>query len=213
MADLKDNEIPEEKDVAEVVTCRAGADGCPMAVIDVKAIAEKLAEVIEDPEIKRKLEEKLKKPFSFHAQFSAAVTGCPNACAQPQIKDFGVIGRARIALDESLCNECGMCLDACKEGAITLVDGKPQIDKARCIGCQDCVRSCQTDALSVAGKRCEVAVGGKLGRHPRLAVKHGEFESHEEVAGCLHHFIELLLEKGEKGERLGALLERLEDKE
>ena len=205
-----DSEMPKTKDLTEVVTCRAGAGGCPMAVIDVEALAEKLSEVLDEPEYKRKLEEKLARPFAFHSQFCAAITGCPNACAQPQIRDFGVIGRARVSVDESLCNECGMCEDACKENAIALVDGRPHIDEARCIGCSDCVRSCQSDALSLGGRRHDVIVGGKLGRHPRLARSLGEFDTIEEAAECLRRAILLLLAEGRTGERLGALLERLE---
>ncbi|NQU08461.1 MAG: 4Fe-4S binding protein [Candidatus Abyssubacteria bacterium] len=202
-------DMPEEKDVAEVVTCQAGEGGCPMAVIDVKAVAQQLRDVLADPELKRKLEEKLKKPLSFHSRFCAVVTGCPNACAQPQIRDFGVTGRAAIAFDESSCTECAMCEDACKEGAITLVDGMPRIDTARCIGCCDCVRACQTDALEVARPMCDVTAGGKLGRHPRLAESLGEFDTVEDVAECLRRVIQLLLSEGHKGERLGALLDRL----
>lgn len=202
-------DMPEEKEVTEVVTCRAGKEGCPMAVIDVKAIAEELAEVLADPDLKSKLEAQLKKPFNFHSQFSVVVTGCPNACAQPQIRDFGVIGRACIGFTEQMCTECGMCEAACKEGAITLVDDKPRIDGSRCIGCGDCVRACQSDALSIAGPACEVTVGGKLGRHPRLAESLGEFETAGEVAECLRRVIALLLAEGRKGERLGELLRRL----
>ncbi len=204
------DKLPETKDVTEVVTCRAGGEpGCPMAVIDVKCVARKLGEMLDAPEIKRRLEERLSKPFNFHSQFCVAVTGCPNACAQPQIRDFAVIGRGNVEFDESLCNECALCEKACKEGALVLVEGKPVIDKERCIGCSDCVRACQSDALHVAGARHEVAVGGKLGRHPRLAEKVAEFGTPDEVAECLRRTIELLLAEGEKGERLGALLERL----
>jgi dissimilatory sulfite reductase (desulfoviridin) alpha/beta subunit len=202
-------EMPKEKEVVEVVTCRAGEGGCPMAVIDAKAVAEQLTEALSDPDLKRELEKRLKKPFNFHSQFCAVVTGCPNACAQPQIKDFGVIGRARIGFTEPLCTECAMCEAACKEGAITLVDGKPRIDDSLCIGCCDCVRACQSDALSVAGSEYEVTVGGKLGRHPRLAESLGKFDTGGEVAECLRRVVALLLEEGQKGERLGDLLRRL----
>ena len=202
-------EMPKEKDVAEVVTCRAGKGGCPMAVIDVGAVAEQLAEVLADPDIKSKLDEQLKKQFNFHSQFCAVVTGCPNACAQPQIKEFGVTGRARIELDESLCTECGACEAACNEGAISIVDGMPEINESLCIGCCDCVRVCQSDALSEGRPRYEVSIGGKLGRHPRLAESVGEFETVDEVVDLFRRVIDLLLSEGRKGERLGALLERL----
>ena len=207
-----DSKMPEKKDVTEVVTCRAGKDGCPNAVIDVKALSEQLTEVLEEPENKRKLEEKLARPFAFHSQFRAAVTGCPNACAQPQIRDFGVIGRARILLSEPLCTECGLCEGACKENAITVVEGKPRIDQTRCISCSDCVRACQSDALLVGGGTHEVIVGGKLGRHPRLARSLGEFDTIKEAVECLRRAIALLLAEGRRSERLGALLQRLESR-
>ena len=201
--------MPKEKDVTEVVTCRAGEGGCPMAVIDPKAVAERLQALLDDPQHRQRLNELLKKEFNFHSQFCAVITGCPNACARPQIHDFGVIGRARIELSEDLCTGCGMCEEACKEGAITLAEGVPHIDAEKCIGCCDCIRACQADALSIAGKAYEVVVGGKLGRHPRLAQSEGEFGSIDEVVERLGKMIELLLSEGKKGERLGALLERL----
>lgn len=203
--------MPKEKDVTEVLTCRAGQGGCPMALIDAKAVAEKLAAVFKDPQYKQRLEERLAGTMKFHSQFCAVVTGCPNACAQPQIKDFGIIGRACIGFSEELCTGCGMCEHACKEGALALIDCVPHIDFSRCIGCSDCVRSCQYDALSLVGRKYEVIAGGKLGRHPRLAQSLGEFDTLDEAVNCLRRAIELLLAEGKKGERLGALLERLSD--
>ncbi|RJP25866.1 MAG: hypothetical protein C4520_01565 [Candidatus Abyssobacteria bacterium SURF_5] len=202
-------EMPKEKEVTEVITCRAGAMGCPMGVIDVKAVAERLQAVLDEPRFKQCLAELLEGPFKYHSQFCAAVSGCPNACIQPQIRDFGVIGRARIGFDESNCTGCGMCEEACKEGALVLVEGKPEIDSSRCIGCSDCVRACQSDALSVTGRKHEVIAGGKLGRHPRLAETLGEFEAVEEVVQQFRRMIEFLLSHARKGERLGALLDRM----
>jgi dissimilatory sulfite reductase (desulfoviridin) alpha/beta subunit len=200
-------EIPKEKDVTEVITCRAGQGGCPMAVVDAKAIADKMAAVL--AEYKSHLDDRLAGPLKFHSRFCAAATGCPNACAQPQIRDFGIIGRARIGFNESLCSGCGMCEQACKEGAIVMADGTPKIDASHCIGCCDCVRSCQSDALSITSRRYEVIVGGKLGRHPQLAESLGEYEAIEEVGECLRRTIQLLLHEGREGERLGMLLKRL----
>jgi anaerobic sulfite reductase subunit C len=202
-------DMPKEEDTIEVLTCRAGQGGCPMALIDARAVAEKLATVLDDPQYKQRLEELLAGPIKFHSQFCAVVTGCPNACAQPQIRDFGVIGRACIGFLEEFCTGCGMCEQACKEGALTLIDGVPHIDLSRCIGCSDCVRSCQFDALWVTDQKYEVVVGGKLGRHPRLAQSLGEFDTIHEAVDCLRRAIDLLLAEGKKGERLGALLERL----
>lgn len=57
--------------------------------------------------------------------------------------------RKIIKIDEEKCNGCGVCVSACHEGAIGLVDGKAKLMRDDyCDGLGDCLPSCPTDAIS-----------------------------------------------------------------
>ena len=57
--------------------------------------------------------------------------------------------RQIIKIDESLCNGCGLCADACHEGAIAVVNGKAKLIRDDyCDGLGDCLPSCPTGAIS-----------------------------------------------------------------
>ena len=57
--------------------------------------------------------------------------------------------RQIIKIDESLCNGCGLCADACHEGAIGVVNGKAKLIRDDyCDGLGDCLPSCPTGAIS-----------------------------------------------------------------
>ncbi len=44
-----------------------------------------------------------------------------------------------IEIDENLCDGCGLCLPACHEGAIQIVDGKARLIEELCDGLGDCI--------------------------------------------------------------------------
>jgi ferredoxin len=47
-----------------------------------------------------------------------------------------------ISIDEKKCNGCGLCVTACHEGAIELVDGKARlVSDEYCDGLGDCFTS------------------------------------------------------------------------
>jgi len=57
--------------------------------------------------------------------------------------------RRIITIDQKKCNGCGLCAEACHEGAIGMVDGKAKLlQDDYCDGLGDCLPVCPTDAIS-----------------------------------------------------------------
>ena len=57
--------------------------------------------------------------------------------------------RKIIHIDEEKCNGCGLCAEACHEGAIDIVDGKAKLMRENfCDGFGDCLPNCPTGAIS-----------------------------------------------------------------
>ena len=57
--------------------------------------------------------------------------------------------RTVIHIDEGKCNGCGLCADACHEGAIGMVDGKAKLLRDDfCDGMGDCLPACPAGAIT-----------------------------------------------------------------
>ena len=57
--------------------------------------------------------------------------------------------RKIITINEEKCNGCGLCVTACHEGAIGLVEGKAKLlHEHYCDGLGDCLPACPMDAIS-----------------------------------------------------------------
>ena len=57
--------------------------------------------------------------------------------------------RRIITINEDKCNGCGLCADACHEGAIGIVDGKAKLLREDyCDGLGDCLPACPMNAIS-----------------------------------------------------------------
>ncbi len=137
-----------------------------------------LRQAIEHSGWSRFLTEKTGGPIRRHEAFSVALAGCPNACSNPHIADVGLIAVWRPEVDAPRCTGAGHCADkrdepacaaACPEKAITFTKEKPVIERKTCLDCGRCVRACPALALSSGPHGWRVYLGGRLGRHPRLA--------------------------------------------
>lgn len=55
-----------------------------------------------------------------------------------------------VHIDEEKCTGCGLCVDACHEGAIGMVGGKARLLRDDyCDGLGDCLPACPADAISI----------------------------------------------------------------
>jgi NAD-dependent dihydropyrimidine dehydrogenase PreA subunit len=67
------------------------------------------------------------------------------------------IKRKIIEIDEEKCNGCALCIPACPEGALQIIDGKARLVKEQfCDGLGACLGDCPEDALMVVEREVEL---------------------------------------------------------
>ena len=80
-----------------------------------------------------------------------------------------------IKIDESKCIGCSLCVSACKEGAIGLVDGKARLLREDyCDGLGNCLPVCPTEAISfedTESKQPDTLACGCPGTHSKIITR------------------------------------------
>lgn len=61
-----------------------------------------------------------------------------------------MVQRRIVEIDEEKCDGCGICIPACHEGAIEIIDGKARlVDDKFCDGIGDCLGECPQNAIKI----------------------------------------------------------------
>lgn len=175
---------------------------------DSRGLATRIVEILEQANLKEFLEQHVKGPIRSHHAFGVSLSDCPNACSRPQIKDIGITGAASPALTDIACIMCGACENACRECAISLDPCKetPVIDQERCISCGSCIAVCPTGKIGVDTSGYRVMIGGKLGRHARLADRIPGIFDDETVLFIIRWCVAMYKEKSIRGKRFAEIV-------
>jgi len=165
-------------DFYKIEGCKSSR-GCPRAVGNTGILQEKLEGVFKTTNFAQKRQNQLGSELKHHQIFKIGLAGCANCCSQPQIKDVGFVAKSLPVIDQEACMLCGRCVRACKERSLSILDREVHLNKEKCLGCGDCRRVCSIGAISASPLIWRLLIGGKLGRHPRLAKEIREISSQE----------------------------------
>ncbi len=179
------------------VTACQGSEICPSGCIDTYTLAQELDERYFGRELPHK--------------FKFGVTGCQNNCLKTEENDVGIKGGMTVEYKEDACISCGVCVKACRESALTMTDGKVEIDRSKCNNCARCVKSCPTDAWE-GRPGYIVSFGGTFGNH----IYKGEeivpiIRDKETLFKVTDAAIEYFEENAKPSERFRKTLDRLGD--
>jgi len=191
----------------QIDTC-FGAGGCPNRALDGEGLLGRLETLLANADLLSFLRQTVDGPLKFHHEFRVTLADCPNACSQPQIKDIGIIGACSPRLTPIPCSACGACAEACREEAIVLdpETSEPGIEWRRCLHCGQCVRACPTGTLAEGRRGYRVLLGGKLGRHPRLAKELPGLFDEAQVVEIVEACLALYKDRSRNGARFSEII-------
>jgi anaerobic sulfite reductase subunit C len=195
----------------EVSTCFGGS-GCPNTAQSCTRLAREIEAVLEKENMRSFLKQTVNGDLKFHHEFRVTLSECPNACSRPQIVDIGIIGAVLPGASDEPCNACSACVEVCAEGAVSLDEktAKPVIDIQKCLMCARCISVCPTGTLDEIESGYRVLLGGRLGRHPRLAIEVDGLHTHDEVLRIVETCLKFYKTNSKNGSRFSHILSSLD---
>ncbi len=198
----------------EIEVC-FGPNGCPNRANPADELTGKIEALLEKEDLLSFLKAQVPEGLKFHHNFRVAISECPNACSQPQIKDIGILGASTPLLTDQECSRCEACVDACRDNAVTLdentdkphfdYDRCPSIDYHRCLSCGKCIQACPTGTIGEGPLGYRIQLGGKLGRHPQLARELDGIFSVDQVLAIVKDCIQFYKENSRNGQRFAEI--------
>jgi dissimilatory sulfite reductase (desulfoviridin) alpha/beta subunit len=141
-------------------------------------------------------------------KFKFGITGCMNNCLRAEQNDLGIKGGYQIEWDADSCTLCGICVETCREGALTEADEAIDLDENKCVHCGRCVKACPAEAWSGESGYI-LSFGGRFGNSiakgqevlPFIHSKELLFQITDATLGYFEEF-------GNPGERLRVTIDR-----
>ncbi|MDR1395344.1 MAG: 4Fe-4S binding protein [Deltaproteobacteria bacterium] len=176
------------------VTACQGSDICPNGCIETRS----LAQAISDRYYGRTLPHK----------FKIGLTGCQNNCLKAEENDLGIKGVFLVAWKADDCTLCGVCLKACRLGALTS-DGEAVLHNENlCSRCGRCVKACPTGSWS-GQPAYMLSFGGTFGSNIALGRKIAPVVSDREaVLKAADAALDFFAAQAQPGERFRRVLDR-----
>ncbi len=186
--------------------CCFGPSGCPHRAIESDHLVSRIQTLLDGADLLGFLKTTVPGKLRFHHELRVTVADCPNACSQPQIKDIGIIGACHPGIAVKECTRCEACVETCTEEAVALTEEAGPVIGESCVACGKCVAVCPTETLQAGRTGYRVQLGGKLGRHPRLATELPGLYDDEAVLRIIQDCIRYYKARSRNGLRLAELL-------
>ena len=201
--------MSEEIKGYQLDTC-FGSSGCPNRTIPSEKLLERIEKMMITEDLLSFLKHHVQGDLKYHHEFRITIAECPNACSQPQIKDIGIIAAQIPDVTDEVCTACEACVEACPDNCIHLhsTPEKPDIDMQRCMSCGKCIRVCPTQTIQERKSGFRVLLGGKLGRHPRLAMELPGVYTEKKVLDIIQYCITFYKRNSRHGERFAQIFKK-----